>query len=372
MMWDDHDIRDGWGSFAPDSPTLADRHPHGRRIFEKHRAYFEDARDVFWHFQMCRNPPRRTGLAGPSDPASPPPAEAPAAGTSEAMPFVFRCGRLAVLVLDSRGARDRRRPGRPALGTAQWEVLTQVLAELEPTIEAVAIVTPVPIVTIDPEGQVQVLLGRRTDDVEMFKNGDAEGLLELMGASREPEEDRNFLEKGVEIGKVVLTAWVQSRFGASLNLGDFRIADVDDVRDQWSSHFTRAEQIDLIRAAGAARLSNRIPAHPREVVFIGGDLHVAGMFDISVSRPPFEARSLFASGISRDAPSFSIGIVADEEFQVGEGIHARLREIVGGYNFGVVQVIPTGSTPVVVPAIAHQGHGYARGITLSVSTPGLP
>jgi hypothetical protein len=56
MMWDDHDIRDGWASVASDSPTLAAKFPRGREIFLKNNAYFEDARDVYWHFQGCLMP----------------------------------------------------------------------------------------------------------------------------------------------------------------------------------------------------------------------------------------------------------------------------------------------------------------------------
>lgn len=36
------------------------------------------------------------------------------------MPFVFRCGRLVVLVLDARGDRDVFRKDYPILGTEQW------------------------------------------------------------------------------------------------------------------------------------------------------------------------------------------------------------------------------------------------------------
>ena len=56
MVWDDHDIRDGWGSLASDSPTMAALHARGAEIFRKSTAFFEDARDVYWHFQGCRNP----------------------------------------------------------------------------------------------------------------------------------------------------------------------------------------------------------------------------------------------------------------------------------------------------------------------------
>ena len=56
MIWDDHDIRDGWGSLASDSPTMAALHRRGAAIFHASTAFFEDARDVYWHFQGCRNP----------------------------------------------------------------------------------------------------------------------------------------------------------------------------------------------------------------------------------------------------------------------------------------------------------------------------
>src|SRR5262245_19939063 len=101
MMWDDHDIRDGWGSFAPDSPTLAQLLPAWAPIFQKHDAYFEDAREVYWHFQACRNPlPEHVQ-------------QPPAHGKRQALPFVFRCGRTAVLIVDGRGDRDLWRAQDP-------------------------------------------------------------------------------------------------------------------------------------------------------------------------------------------------------------------------------------------------------------------
>ena len=56
MVWDDHDIRDGWGSLASDSPTLVAQFPRGAAIFARSDAYFQDCRDVYWHFQACHNP----------------------------------------------------------------------------------------------------------------------------------------------------------------------------------------------------------------------------------------------------------------------------------------------------------------------------
>jgi hypothetical protein len=104
MVWDDHDIRDGWGSSAADSPTLLAKHPRGDAIFRKSTAFFEDARDVYWHFQACHNPTHVPGEAPPNIVNLP-----PLPGERRAMPFAFRCGRLVVLVLDA-AARDVFRP----------------------------------------------------------------------------------------------------------------------------------------------------------------------------------------------------------------------------------------------------------------------
>ena len=100
------------------------------------------------------------------------------------MPFVFRCGRLVVLVLDSRGERDVFRRGVPVLGAEQWEFIEQVFANLPADVEALAVVTPTPIASLDPDGQVQKLMGDRTDDVEAFKRGDEEEPVQPVGGRR--------------------------------------------------------------------------------------------------------------------------------------------------------------------------------------------
>src|SRR5919106_602333 len=174
MMWDDHDVRDGWGSSAADSPTLAEKHPRGEKIFRKSTAYFEDARDVYWHFQGCHNPLPQAVL----DPALPNYIGGPVEhGRRRAMPFAFRCGGLVVLVLHSRGERDVFRKEHPILGAEQWGFVDSLFMNLPMDVEALAVMTPTPIASLDPDGQVMKLLGERTDDVEAFKRGDEEGLL---------------------------------------------------------------------------------------------------------------------------------------------------------------------------------------------------
>ena len=146
MMWDDHDIRDGWGSLASDSPTLVAKHPRGAEIFRKSTAYFEDARDVYWHFQGCRNPlpgdiatgrfprsPTRRFLTTSDGPIP--------HGPRRAMPFVFRCGRLMVLVLDSRGERDVFREDFRSSAQSNGRSSSRCSRNLPADVDALAVVT---------------------------------------------------------------------------------------------------------------------------------------------------------------------------------------------------------------------------------------
>ena len=327
MTWDDHEIRDGWGSWAPDSPTMAARYPRGESIYARHAAYFGDARDVYWHFQMAHNPP----------------VDPPAPGERKAMPFTFSCGRLSVLVLDSRGERDIWREGHPVLGQEQWQFIDDVVANLSAETDVLAIVTPTPIATMSPKSIAQFSadqLEHLAPDVRLFRRGDARRLGNLIneGGTGLPGETR----AGEGLNKIL---------GKSV----FKIrAKIDEVRDQWSHHFSRPEQAALIRKAGAARTSRRTSHTPREVIFLGGDIHMGGSFEITVSDPAFQALCLVSSGISQAADKAIDSLVTvDESFEVAPGIRCKQRELVQDYNFGVVQIIPTGGRPEIVPAIVH-------------------
>ena len=78
----------------------------------------------------------------------------------------------------------------PILGADQWTYIEDVVASLDPDVEALAIMTPTPIASMDPDGQAQRLFGDRTDDVEKFKRGNAEGVLELK-SGREQHRSRS-------------------------------------------------------------------------------------------------------------------------------------------------------------------------------------
>jgi len=360
MLWDDHDIRDGFGSQASDSPILAAKHPRGAPIFRKSIAYFEDARDVYWHFQGCRNPlpgdHRDPLLPSQPDPAFPNYVGGPVPrGQRLAMPYVFRCGRVLVLVLDSRGERDVFRTELPILGAQQWAFIDQVFERLPADVDALAVVTATPVASQDPDGQTQRLMGERTDDVEAFKRGDEEELFR-------PRSTKDI----EDLGKAIVSTKIARFTGAQPNLGDFKISSIDEARDQWSHRASRREQQLLLQKAFAARYAGRSAAAGRALLFLSGDVHIGCIFDVTAARPRGSAVSLTSSGISQtDDTQPLVGTFIDEEFSLAPGIRSTLRDVVNQFNFGVVQVQPTGSGAEVSAVLAHEGNAFAAGLDVT-------
>jgi hypothetical protein len=350
MMWDDHDVRDGWGSMAGHSPTIAARFPRHRAIFDRANAFFEDARDAYWHFQGCHNP-----MPG-GDPALPNFVDGPPGpGERRAMPFAFRCGRLVVLVLDQRGARDVFRPDRPILGAEQWAFVDAVLANLGGDVDALAVVTPTPIASMDPDGQVQNLLGDRTDDVEAFRRGNERDASDPASA----DDPRSAV---VAIANVHLSRLA----GTPLNLGRYMASKIDEARDQWSHTFARPEQRELLRQAGEARTRNTVDGAARGLLFLSGDIHIGAVYEIESLRPRFRATSLTSSAISaNEEESIVVGTFLDESFAVAPGVRSSLVDVVNDFNFGVVQVVPTGTGAEIATALAHEGAATAFGVDLA-------
>lgn len=349
MMWDDHEIRDGWGSLASDSPTLAARHPRGAAIYRKCNAYFEDARDVYWHFQACRNPLAMNGQALPNYIAA-----APAPGERRAMPYAFRCGRLAVVMLDSRGARDAFRPERPILGAEQWQFLTALRDTLPADIDALAVMTPTPIASLDPKGQTLKLMGGRTDDVEAFQRGDEQAVLHPHGT--EDVDQLLLAAAGARLSRLT---------GNPVNLGNFKLSNIDEARDQWSHAAARPEQLALLALANQARFTNR-PGPPRELIFLSGDIHTGCLFEIKLDEPSYTASSLTSSGISTvENRSFSVGILIDDHFDLAPDIHVQLKSVAKEFNFGIVQVTPTGAGADIVASLAHRGNSFTVGVDIA-------
>ena len=352
MMWDDHDIKDGWGSMASDSPTMAALHPRGAEIFRKSTAFFEDARDVYWHFPgMPQSEPLRRSL----DPALPElhrRADPARSAPRDAVRLPLRPP--VVLVLDSRGERDVFRKDYPILGAQQWTFIDEVLTRLPEDVDALAVVTPTPVASQDPDGQTQRLMGARTDDIEAFSRGDEEELF----------HPRSTTDVG-DLAKAIVSARIARATGRQPNLGDFKISAIDEARDQWSHRSSRPEQQALLKKAFAARFANRTAAAGRGLVFLSGDIHIGCTFDVTCARPRGEAVSLTSSGISQiDANQPLVGTFIDEEFTLAPGIRSTLRTVVNVFNFGVVQVQPTGSGAQISATLAHEGDAVVFGLTL--------
>jgi hypothetical protein len=342
MIWDDHEIRDGFGSLACDSETLLTKpgFERGRALHETCRSFFADAHCVYHHFQMAHNP-------DPILPAGEP-------GQPSALPVRVSCGRTLVLMVDGRGGRDPWRKEDPILGAPQWAYLQSEIDNLGADIDALIIATQVPIVAGSPKGQTQNLIGYRVDDVALFRRGDEAGIDELMASKGQGAGDLI----GATVG-----AYLRSHTGLKVNVGSLRLGDIDDARDQWAHHWSHPEQVRLLELAAAARTVNRPAGQPREVTFVGGDLHAGGMFEVTFARPNCKIESLIASGLSkRTNSSFVLGALVDRDFEVTDGIHAKMKTFVNDYNFGSVQVIPTGGTPRVIGKVVHSGTPSAWGL----------
>ena len=90
------------------------------------------------------------------------------------------------------------------------------------------------------------------------------------------------------------------------------------------------------------------------------------IFDLSVQKPHYEAVSLTSSGISAvEDRTLARGVFVDEDVAVAPGIRSTLRELVPSFNFGVVQVVPTGNGAEVHAAIAHEGNAFTVGVDIA-------
>lgn len=87
-----------------------------------------------------------------------------------------------------------------------------------------------------------------------------------------------------------------------------------------------------------------------------------------MSDPEYTIVSLTSSGISAKGEakgSLFVGSFIDEDFSVAPGIRSTLREVIPDYNFGVVQVLPTGSGAEIHVAVAHEGNAFAAGLDIA-------
>ncbi|MGZ4986337.1 MAG: hypothetical protein ACXV8A_09615, partial [Chthoniobacterales bacterium] len=73
-----------------------------------------------------------------------------------------------------------------------------------------------------------------------------------------------------------------------------------------------------------------------------------------------------SSGISAKANTkLVVGTFVDEDFNVADGIHSTLRDIIDDFNFGVVEVIPSPNGANINALVAHKGNSFAAGVDIS-------
>lgn len=131
MIWDDHEIVDGWGSYTPDELAgLLDTSWQLRNKSQQLQfadEMFEAARQVYWEYEHSHNP--ETDFA------------------NNQFDYGFDCGRCGFYVLDMRGNRNYNREHHRSLGLKQWSRFEAWMAnEYESEAEVLFIVSPVPVV----------------------------------------------------------------------------------------------------------------------------------------------------------------------------------------------------------------------------------
>lgn len=392
MMWDDHEIRDGWGSRPGDTGALLLKYPAGQRIVDLFNAYFMDAREANWHFQRCHGPigPFLAGLAFPGFANSPnfglwrpgaPIVSMPAMGRQATTPYWFDVGSTRIVMFDGRGARDFfREPKQPGdivnrvLGDAQWQFVGQMLQALPPTVRAVIAATGVPIVDASPDGLPQRVLGSYDGDVKAFKRGDLRALLATFGNDKNVSGADMFWSAATNLVEP-LPALVGRQ-----PLEFFR-EPVDDLRDSWAHARNVDECGRLIRTFGSLTLRGR-PHEPLPAGFLGGDIHVGGIMQMKLGNGR-QIECAIGSAIAKTPPSAAASaVLLEREFHVpkvpsnqSESVLQQMRflnpaigesilepiavkldgELIRKNNFAITRIDPSGASATITNAIEFEG-----------------
>ena len=264
---------------------------------------------MYWHFQGCHNPRRATSPTRRFRTTSEPPLH----GTRRAMPFAFRCGRLVVLVLDSRGDRDVFRTSSRSLGPEQWAAHRARLRQHASRRRSAC--------RRDADADRLDRPGRPGDEAVRRPYRRRRGV--QAGRSRSGSFS---LRRGSHFENFPLAA-VDARGrpgadGTPVNLGRFMLSNIDEARDQWSHKFSRSRARgapDRKAGRGAAR-QPQCAAPRASLLFLSGDIHMGCIFDLTSLVPPFKAVSLTSSGISAPRTrSLVLGVFVDEEVPSASG-----------------------------------------------------
>ncbi|KAL3136206.1 hypothetical protein ABBQ32_007220 [Trebouxia sp. C0010 RCD-2024] len=215
MMWDDHDIFDGWGSY-----------PRALLACSVFQGLFRTARQMYLLFQQQTTLERAAsdnGMWGPFSEESP--------ACLKAFSLLRMLGPTTCLVApDSRAERTKKQ----IISEATYNQMFQLLHELPHSCRHVVVLLTVPIVFPALPGQEKVwrLLDNAKVGHIMSKTGMGQKIVD--------------------------------------NFGEAKL--LDDIIDHWDAGQHHGERHNLI-----ARLQNLAKTKNVRVSFVGGDVHVAGV-----------------------------------------------------------------------------------------------
>ncbi len=222
MIWDDHDITDGWGSEASSfEDDTAKFKPEWKRLFET-------AFKAFSLMQASRNP------------------QALAANPRDGLDFCFRVGEWGFVFLDLRTNRNLRR--HQLLTRDQASRIQKWVEDNKRNMQALFVVSPV-----------------------VFSHGSP--VIDDLAVNLWP-----YVMKVVD----VVSRWskwgkgLQTKFGKSL--GDIR----DDIKDSWGSRENAGQTDELLDFLFGLQNDNE---HRVAVTILSGDIHTSGYANIYSSDP---------------------------------------------------------------------------------------
>ena len=121
----------------------------------------------------------------------------------------------------------------------------------------------------------------------------------------------------------------------------------------------------LLRRAGAARVATRAGT-ARGLLFVSGDIHVGALQHL-LRRARLRGASLTSSGISAiEDQAVMSARSSTRTLPLPPGSTRRCGRSSDDFNFGVVQVVPTGTGAEIIPTLAHEGNADAFGVDLAV------
>jgi len=259
MIWDDHEIRDDWGSRPEDSNPNSVEYRIGTLARQAYREYQRQLWDDAPH--------------------------------SDAEHHFHTWGSIGVMFCDLRGGRSfTREPARPYLSTPQWNDIVQALETgAFSSVRALLVVTSVPLVYL-----------------------------------------------GSHITSLGTSA-------------------VDDLFDHWSHPLHNKEQVEMVRAL---REWKQAAPGQRELLVVGGDVHVGGQTQIKHEGATI-FNQLITSPITNTPPKwyafYGLVVLTEAEQDLTGSYSYEHHDFTNKRNYGIIVVrVPPMGTPKVEGALVKE------------------